>query len=774
LKKGIKKSKERSCKMKRNFLSMAVMVISLLALSGFSWGQCPEEPGDLGHCDSIAVEIFDCDHIYDATGDYDSVRVAIYVVHDSNTFWWEGGNKWVQDSIRGITVPFVWGTEGCADSIVFPTYSNWNNKRLQEGHAQMPRSIFRDIQDTHTGEWTYNRLFEMIKDPLYAEPWNSYINFNADTVGISVIPMDPDCQSWGEGPYDPGPPESYGRVLFATLTFLVYMDEDCDSAMVCMDSAFWPPNSKFSLIRYDGIELYTPKHYLPICGWIGPPRIVVTSPDGGESWGVGETHDITWFSDGFSDNVSIEYSTNSGTDWLPIIGDTENDGVHPWMIPNTPSTECRVKVSDVADGDPSDMSNDNFTIAAANEPPVVSDIPDQSIVEGESFDPINLDDYVTDPDNSDDEMTWTYWGNVELLVDITDRVATITVPSPDWDGSETIWFKACDPGGLCDSNEATFTVTEQPDFAIDVAPETLEVRRGESGDYDVILTSINGFASPCTLTVEGHPGGSTATFEDSVLVPTDSTVLTIALSYSVPRDTFPLIITATEIDAGKEITHSDTVILIVTMPTWDFKVVAFPDTQIVVQGNSTTYDVTIIPKVGFTALCTLSVENLPGGTTADFDSNPIPPNDTSRLTITPTLATTPDTYDLAIIAVANLKQKDTTHITLIVQEMTDVDDEGDQLITPDKFALFQNQPNPFNPETEISYYLSEACEVRLTIYNILGRRVKTLFEDYQTPGMKTLVWDGRDDRGAQLGSGVYFYRLQAGEFNQTRKMTLIK
>jgi len=235
-----------------------------------------------------------------------------------------------------------------------------------------------------------------------------------------------------------------------------------------------------------------------------------------------------------------------------------------------------------------------------------------------------------------------------------------------------------------------------------------------------------------------------------------------------------LIVTATEMDKGTAIVHSDTVTLIVELPVWNFKVDAFPDTQRVVQGDQTTYDVTIIPDVGFTAPCTLFAEGVPGGATADFDSNPIPPNDTSRLTITTTLATPPDTYELTIIGVANPKEKDTTYVTLIVEEMTDVEDESDQLNVPDKFALFQNQPNPFNPETKISYCLPEACEVKLTIYNILGRKVKTLFEGYQNQGMKTLIWDGRDDQGQQLGSGVYFYRLQAAEFKQTRKMTLIK
>jgi len=103
-----------------------------------------------------------------------------------------------------------------------------------------------------------------------------------------------------------------------------------------------------------------------------------------------------------------------------------------------------------------------------NDAPVVSDIPDQNILEGQSFASINLDDYVSDPDNSDDEMTWTYSGNTELMVSIVDRVAAISVPHSEWSGSESIWFKACDPGGLCDSNQASFAVAAVNDTPVRV------------------------------------------------------------------------------------------------------------------------------------------------------------------------------------------------------------------------------------------------------------------------------------------------------------------
>jgi hypothetical protein len=91
--------------------------------------------------------------------------------------------------------------------------------------------------------------------------------------------------------------------------------------------------------------------------------------------------------------------------------------------------------------------------------PIVTNIPNQTIAEGDSFTPIILDSYVSDVDNTDAEMDWSYSGNTALSVSIVDRVATITTPDADWNGSETIIFRATDPGLLYDEDAATFTVT---------------------------------------------------------------------------------------------------------------------------------------------------------------------------------------------------------------------------------------------------------------------------------------------------------------------------
>jgi len=135
--------------------------------------------------------------------------------------------------------------------------------------------------------------------------------------------------------------------------------------------------------------------------------------------------------------------------------------------------------------------------------------------------------------------------------------------------------------------------------------------------------------------------------------------------------------------------------------------------------------------------------------------------------------------DLSSIKIkeAILVDKDANKIPVeIVSEMKKGEEGSDvkESIVPKDFSLSQNLPNPFNPQTEISYDLPNACHVTLSIYNLLGQRIKTLVDEYQTTGHKTIRWDGKDDQGIQVASGIYFYQLQAGDFTDAKKMILMK
>jgi hypothetical protein len=90
-------------------------------------------------------------------------------------------------------------------------------------------------------------------------------------------------------------------------------------------------------------------------------------------------------------------------------------------------------------------------------------------------------------------------------------------------------------------------------------------------------------------------------------------------------------------------------------------------------------------------------------------------------------------------------------------------------------SLSQNYPNPFNPTTTIEYTLKEQANVSLRVYNVAGQLIRTLVEETKTPGeVHTVTWDGRNDAGQSVSSGVYFYKLVAGGYVQTKKMVLLK
>jgi enterochelin esterase family protein len=97
-----------------------------------------------------------------------------------------------------------------------------------------------------------------------------------------------------------------------------------------------------------------------------------------------------------------------------------------------------------------------------------------------------------------------------------------------------------------------------------------------------------------------------------------------------------------------------------------------------------------------------------------------------------------------------------------------------ELTIPSEFQLWQNYPNPFNPTTTIRYDLVKATKVVLTVYNLLGQEIIKLVDEDQSPGQKKIEWNGRNNYGHQVASGIYIYRLQAGENIAVRKMVFVK
>ena len=115
----------------------------------------------------------------------------------------------------------------------------------------------------------------------------------------------------------------------------------------------------------------------------------------------------------------------------------------------------------------------------------------------------------------------------------------------------------------------------------------------------------------------------------------------------------------------------------------------------------------------------------------------------------------------------------TSMLATVIVSPTSVGDENSAGV-PKNYILQQNFPNPFNSSTLISYYLPKKGKVNLEVYNILGQRIRILAEREEEPGLKIISWEGKDDRGLNVPTGIYFYRLTAQDFVDTKKMVYLK
>jgi len=114
------------------------------------------------------------------------------------------------------------------------------------------------------------------------------------------------------------------------------------------------------------------------------------------------------------------------------------------------------------------------------------------------------------------------------------------------------------------------------------------------------------------------------------------------------------------------------------------------------------------------------------------------------------------------------------HPFTITREATDVDENSRTDELTSKVILYHNFPNPSNPSTTIQYTIPETDKVLLKIFDIKGKEIQTLINASQTPGLHSIIWDGKDQFGRNVSSGIYFYRLETRVYQVTRKMLLIR
>jgi M6 family metalloprotease-like protein len=550
----------------------------------------------------------------------------------------------------------------------------------------------------------------------------------------------------------------------------------------------------------------------------------------------------------------MEQSISSGNAGDPFPGSSDNTTFDGSSVPNTQDydgTETYVKVMNISDS--GDTTTCDFFVSAQNDTPAVSDIPNQTVAEGQSFSAVNLDDYVDDPDNSDDQMIWTHWGQTELLVDITSRVATVSVPNPDWNGSETIWFKACDPGGACDSNEATFTVTAENDTPVVSDIPNQSVTEGESfatigldayvsdpDDHDSLMVWTHSGENELSVDITDRvatinapspqwigseiiwfkacdPGGLCDSNEASFTVTAQNDTPVVS---DIPNQTIAEGQSFASINLDDYVTDPDDHDSVMTWTYWGQTELLVDITDRVAtisvpnpdwNGSETIWFKACDPGGACDsneATFTVTPEN-DAPVVSDIPNQTLPKGESFAPVNLDDYVTDPDDHDSVMIWTHWGEVELLVDITSRVATITvpypewsgaeiiwfkscdpgglcdsneaaftvmssDIDQEADDGLLPHSYLLKQNYPNPFNPETRIEFNLQKAGWVKLQVFDIVGQNIVTLVDGYKKMGQYVVTWNGTDKEGEPLPSGIYLYKITFDGFEKVNKMILLK
>ncbi len=493
----------------------------------------------------------------------------------------------------------------------------------------------------------------------------------------------------------------------------------------------------------------------------GPPpvdAVTVTAPNGGETLTVGASTNITWTSTGSFTTVNIDYSTNGGTSWTNIATGTANDGVQAWTVPNAPTTQGRVRVSG---GTATDMSNANFTISASSGGGYAT-LPYTTGFEGGAFD--------------------AYWttavtanGRVRLLSTNTPHGGTGHMVMDDatsggysqteaWlklnlsgvtQANLSFWWKdfgdeTQTQDGIYFSNNGGTSFTKV--YSLTPASFSDNTWRQVTLDVDA-LAATAGLALNSTFVVKFQQYDDYPITTDGMAFDDISVTVPATLPPGISAESEPNDASTTAdgpVGTGRAVSGS---ISTTTDNDWYYFDVATAGAINVSLAIGTSADLdwflynsaltevargysTANPEVGnYTAAAGryyLKVNGYSGATSA------------YTLTVSGGLAN-------AVIP----RQKDAPPAAGITR-------------------LSQNAPNPFRVNTSIAFTLAQKGHVHVQVIDAAGREVATLADGEFAAGAHTVQWRARDAKGAAVPVGVYFYRLTAPGFTETRKMVVLQ
>jgi len=415
---------------------------------------------------------------------------------------------------------------------------------------------------------------------------------------------------------------------------------------------------------------------------------------------------------------------------------------------------------------------DTTDVVVANEAPTVKEsLSGQTINEGGLFADVTLDEFVVDNEHTPDRLNWTVSGYQDLLVTLTpSRVLQVAVPDSEWAGQETLRLIVADPSGLKDTADVAYTVR-----SINDAPHwlgTLAYTFNEDDTLKVPLSLLQTLVadpdhkpSELTFTVTENAFIDGAVFEE----------LGLWQFWGAPdwygNETLQWVVTDPE-GATDRLTLPFVVHGIADAPEpfnvltpANFDSTAWPEFM------RFKWQSTTDPDSNDAVFYVLHIGSQGGGASWSYQSPTL--TDTTFL-FQPSDAAEAGVYFWWVEArdVAGHLTESRNNGTIFVR--TSAVEEPENISVPDEFRLLQNHPNPFNPETQITYHLPQAAPVTLLVYNMLGQVVRTLVDSELGPGVHTAIWNGRDEYGNIVPTGVYLCRMTSGTHTFMRKMMLMQ
>lgn len=484
--------------------------------------------------------------------------------------------------------------------------------------------------------------------------------------------------------------------------------------------------------------------------------ITITAPNGGENWAVGSAHNITWTSQNTSGTVNIDYSTDGGSNWKPVIASTGDDGSHLWTIPNDPSTICKVRVSDT-DGNPTDQSDAVFTISQN-----AFDISGTVLYDAKGRPVSGVSLALTHSggsgnQNSDESGNYLFTsiptGNVQIVPSKTDDLREAISGSDALLVLQYLAFLA----NMDDEQQYAADVTEDGSVSGSDAQAILRYLAfysdniGATGQWR-FTPSDTSFALNANAIANFKAylkGDANLNWGEGGTLAKNNPSSAALLIHDISLRDDKNVLVPVKIEPNGETLN--TFIFTISYDAASLRFISVENT-VLIAGFMVVSNNTEPGKVHF------AIAGHNGITTS---------GDILRLVFEKQDQIESANFDITRAFINDLE------VTCFQNGAVNFAQAKNRVI-PESFNLDQNYPNPFNPETRISFQLPVAGNVSLKIFNVRGDEICTLINEQREAGYHYFLWNGKDAAGIEVPSGVYLVTIQSGQFIANRKMVKIR